>query len=172
MLLAVVQNSYGAVIYLIAAVAAGGLAQVVYQIVRNWRRKPIDDQQIIGKQIKDDLGNLKDLLAEYRLEVEVNKRQLEDYRRQLTEITLELAKAQARIGLLEDQLRTARSEHESVQHELEAMQRRRDELQGERDRLKQEAANLGQRIKALEDATGVTERIAVAGRSLDPPPQE
>lgn len=165
----VTANSYGSLVYLLAAVFAGGLVQVIYQAVRNRRRDPVEDSEIARKAVKDELGGLKDLLAEYRIEVEVNKRQLEDYRNQLNQITLDLSRAQVRIGLLEDQLRDAKSESTAVQRELEGTKRRRDELQVERDRLSRETAELRERIKGLEDATGITERLAEARAGHEPP---
>lgn len=174
MLLSVVSNSYTPLVYIVAALLTGTLIPLLYQIARNWRRKPLEDQEIIEKTVRNELGNLKDLLAEYRLEVEVNKRQLEDYRKQLGEVTFELSRAQVRITYLEDALRTAKTDHETVKRELEEAKARREALQEERDRLNVEAEELRGRIKELEDKTGITERIAVASRhvGLPAPPQE
>lgn len=153
-------NTYTPLVYIIGAMFAGGLIPLAYNMLRNWRRAPIEDSQIIASNVRNDVSGLKDLLAEYRIEVELNKRQLEDYRGQLGQITIELAKAQARISLLEQQLSTARNERDQILGELDGMRARRDELAAERERLKEEAAALQGRIKALEDQTGITERLA------------
>lgn len=172
LLTAVSGGGYTNIVYLLAAVFAGGLIPLLYRAWRDRKRGPIEDSQIIAGTVRDELGGLKDLLAEYRLEVELNKRQLEDYRNQLGMLTIELAKAQARISVLETQLHDAQGERSAMQRDLEAARQRRIELEAERERVRQDGEQLRRRIKELEDAAGITERLATVRREPPEPSKD
>lgn len=151
--------TYEPIVYIVGTLLTGGVLQVVYTIVRNYKRGPIDDDSIIAQTVRDDVEGLRGLLAEYRLETEVNKRQLETYQKDLREMTRELAQAQVRIGNLEKQLREGGERREAIERELTDIRRERDRLEAERDRLAAEAQKLQDRIEKLEQATGITQKL-------------
>lgn len=141
---------YSTFIYILGALVAGGALNVAVTAYRRWSRGPIEDKEIIGNIVKGEVAGMKDLLAEYRVEVEITKRQLEEYREQLSEITRELARAQVRIGRLEDELREAGSRRAEIEAELLRVKAERDGLVDQRQRLERESASLRTRVDALE----------------------
>lgn len=138
------------VAYVIAAALMGGAIPAVVGAYRRWKRGPLEDQAIVGRMVRDEMSGMKDLLNEYRVEVEVTKRQLEEYRTQLGLITHELAKAQVRIGDLQEELKDAKRDRDEVKRELNTLLTERDGLVSERDRLAEEATRLAARVEALE----------------------
>lgn len=152
---AVVQSApsppqYTTLIYIVGALVTGGALQVGVTAYRRWTRGPIEDKQIIGQIVQGEMSGMKDLLAEYRIEVEVTKRQLEEYREQLGEVTRELARAQVRITRLEDELKDAKGNRAALQAELVAVTAERDGLITQRDALEGQAGELRDRVSALE----------------------
>lgn len=137
-------------VLIVIAALGGGVLPILVSAYRRWKRGPLEDEEMVGRIVKGELGNMKDLLGEYRVEVELTKRQLEDYRSQLNEMTRELARAQVRIQHLEDELRTAREGRDELQRELAQLIAERDELRTERARLAGEAEKLRERLDRLE----------------------
>lgn len=158
-MIALAAATYTPIIYIVGTLLAGGLLQLVYSIARNYRRGPIDDTSIVSQTVRDDVEGLRGLLAEYRLETEVNKRQLENYAKDVRDMTRELAQAQLRISNLEKQLREGDGRRETVERELSEIKHDRDRLAVERDRLIVEATAMRARVQALEEAAGLVDRL-------------
>lgn len=150
-----------AIVYILGAILAGGLLPLIYQALQRWRAGPLQDSALISHTIAEQLGGMKELLDEYRVEIEVAKRQLEDYRTQLGDITKELAKAQVRIGQLEDQLDRARDERSTIERDLERLRAQYEQLRAERHELEEVTSGLRDRLRGLE---------LIAGQHPDDPP--
>lgn len=158
-MIALAAATYTPIIYIVGTLLAGGLLQLVYSIARNYRRGPIDDTSIVSQTVRDDVEGLRGLLAEYRLETEVNKRQLENYAKDVRDMTRELAQAQLRISNLEKQLREGDGRREIVERELSEIRHDRDRLAVERDRLIVEATAMRARVAALEEAAALVDKL-------------
>jgi len=130
------------IVYLLAAALGGGLLGAIGTAYRRFRIGPIEDQQLVTQITADTLRGAKDILAEYRTEVEVVKRQLEDYRKQLLELTRTLAAANERIRRLESDLRDASGESTRLRAELSSAVNRRTEMLQEIEWLRERIARL------------------------------
>lgn len=123
-------------LYVFGAILAGGGMTMFAQLVRHWRRGQVEDTELISRITKDTISGAKDILAEYRLEVEVVKRQVEAYRVQLNELMTKLAEANLRIQNLEEALKEAHHDRDRLVDELSKAVDQRQELIGEIHRLR------------------------------------
>lgn len=142
------------IVYVLGALLAGGGLTLAYTVLQNWRRGPMTDASLISDTITNQLGGMKQLLDEYRVELEVAKRQLEDYRAQLYEVTRELAKAQVQISQLERSLDSARDRRDDMEHELDELRRHYEELTRERIKLEGLTRGLSERLAQLGIVVG------------------
>lgn len=129
-------------LYILGAAVAGGGFTALLGLIRYWRRGQVEDTELVSRITKDTVAGAKDILAEYRLEVEIVKRQVEAYRDQLNNLTMALAEANVKISNLERQLSTAQTEHTGLQRDLQ-------EAMKERKRLMHEIGRLHVEIKRL-----------------------
>lgn len=150
-------------IYILGAAFAGGLLPLLYQAAQNWRKGPLTDSQLISRTVSDQLGGMKTLLENYRIELEVAKRQLEDYRTQLGTVTRELATAQVRISQLERTLDSAKDRRDEMEHELEQLRRQQGDLITERRELETITRNLADRLRQLGLVVGDDGEVRATG---------
>lgn len=141
-------------IYLLGAALGGGLIKVGYDAYTRWKRGPIDDDEQIGRTLRNELGGMKELLEEYRVEQKVTERRLDDYRRQLVDVTSHLADARIRIEALERQLENARERRNVIESELRDLRSEYKHLEAERDRIQREAGSMTQMLAQLARITG------------------
>lgn len=141
-------------IYVLGAILAGGVLPLIYQAAQRWRRGPLEDSTLIAHTVNEQLGGMKELLDQYRVEIEVSKRQLEDYRKQLVEITQDLARAQVRIGHLEDELERSRARREEIERELVQLRAQYEHTNSERRSLEELTTALQERLQQLTLVTG------------------
>lgn len=125
-------------LYILGALFAGGVVTTLYQAYLRWRRGPLEDQELVSRITATTNSDMKGILNEYRMEVEVVKRQVEDYRKQLHDLTKELANATLRISQLEIRLENSEEDKGRLQRDLAEAQRERVRLEMELERLRQE----------------------------------
>jgi chromosome segregation ATPase len=136
-------------LYIFAALLAGGVLQVVWQVYRRWRRGSTDDALEIAKAAQDQAQSSAELWTRYRVELEDAKAQLSEYLRELVSVNRELGAATARIVRLEQELHQARNDATQLRAALNDAIARRDEL---RDRV----FSLQERIRLLEQPSADT----------------
>lgn len=130
-------------LYLFAAMLAGGVLQVCWEVYRRWRRGSTEDALEIAKAAQDQAASSTELWTRYRVELEDAKTQLAQYLKELIAVNRELGAATARIMKLEEELHQARIDSAQLREALIDARARRDELL-------QRVAALQERIRLLE----------------------
>lgn len=118
-------------LYILGAFCAGGALTIVYNIIQRFRRGQIEDTELINRITQQTVQGADDILQQYRVEVEVVRRQVEDYRNQLHKLTQELAQATLRIAHLETELSTAHANQERLRQQLADAVTNREGLEAE-----------------------------------------
>jgi chromosome segregation ATPase len=118
----------GVIIPILIALLGGGLLGTLYQIYAGHRRGPTEMQDIVTKISNQVMGGAKDLLDEYRIQLEASHRQVDAYLGQLTSLNRLLGESNARIARLEIELQTSVKERDTIRQELIEVRRHRDEL--------------------------------------------
>lgn len=141
-------------IYILGAMFGGGVLTVAATAYRNWRNAPTDDRMRITNTLRNEVGGMKELLEEYRIEQKAGERQLRDYREQLTELTGNLARALQRIETLEGLLDSAKERRDEMEKELRALQDDCTLWRDQRDHLERQSIVLRERLRQLGRVTG------------------
>lgn len=150
-------------IYLLGAFGGGGLLAAVATAYRNWRNAPTDDRNRITDTLRNEVGGMRELLEEYRIEQKAGERQLRDYREQLTELTGNLARALQRIEQLEGQLSNAKERRQEMERELHELQATCQSWRDQRDALERQTIVLEERLRQLGQVTGEEPEVSGGG---------
>lgn len=129
------------VVAILAVILSGGLIGTIWQIYRDRKRGPGEMQDVVTKVTNQVMEGAQDLLNEYKIQIEVSQRQIEQYLSQLSDLNRLLGAANARIAHLESELKNSLSDRDELHQELSDARRDRDLLEKEitelRDRVEQ-----------------------------------
>lgn len=128
---------------LLGGSAFGAVVTVLWQAWQRHRTGQLDDAQQIRSATKDAVDSSNILYAQYKVELEDARRQLNEYLTQLISVNRELGQTMGRITKLEQDLTAARGEVVTLREELARAYE-------QRDHLRVEVRQLQQRIQALE----------------------
>lgn len=141
------------IVYLLGGALAGGLVPTASAAYKAWRRgkKPglNEDDEMVARITALTLEGSKGMLEEYRIELEIAKRQLATDRDQLERLNRSLGESEARITRLEADLAAAKKEADTLRIRL-------NDAVAVRARLRTEVEGLRKRIVQLEGIPGAT----------------
>lgn len=131
-------------LYVLSIIGTSGLVAVLWQMYLRWRRGGDEDDELVSRISNQVAQGSAKLLEEYRLELEVSKRQIKLYLDQVTELNRLLGSANERIDRLEKELKVRGSEHRELNRQLRDATKRRDSYLRELEALRG-------RVSELED---------------------
>lgn len=133
-------------LYFFMILATGGVLNLAWQAYMRHKRGGTEDDELVSRISNQVVEGAHGLLEEYRIEIEVAKRRIEDYQRQITELNRFLGAANERINRLEAELESGRGERASLQHELAATVERREQMRRKVEELEHQIALLREEI--------------------------
>jgi chromosome segregation ATPase len=138
-----VDSSTKTIVYILAAIFAGGVFDLGWRIWRRSKYGTKDDALEIAKEARQQASASSELWVKYKVELEDAKGQISQYLQELVSVNRELGKSIEKVDSLERELRHARSESGDLRSKLEEAKKQRDELL-------HRIANLMDRIETLE----------------------
>lgn len=134
-------------LYVLSIIGTSGLVAVLWQMYLRWKRGGEEDDELVSRISAQVAQGSAKLLEEYRLELEVSKRQIKLYLDQVTELNRLLGSANERIDRLEKELKLRGSEHRELNRQLRDAVKRRDSLLKELDLLRGRVSELEDNLK-------------------------
>lgn len=126
----------GPLLTALSIIAAGGGGSLAYQVYNRIKRGKSEDEELISRISSQVVEGAHSLLEEYRIELEVAKRQITLYLDQVTELNRLLGQANERISRLERDLVEREGDRADLRQQLRDAVRRRDELHNEIESLR------------------------------------
>lgn len=134
----------------LAVLGTGGLLSVAWQVYLRWKRGGAEDDELVSRISAQVAEGSAKLLEEYRIEVEVAKRQVTLYLEQVTELNRLLGQANERIRRLEQSLDKREEDRSDLKRQLKEAIKRREDLIAEMRRLRERVEQLEQDLKVPE----------------------
>lgn len=138
-------------LYIVSLLGTAGLFGVLWQMYLRWRRGGTEDEELVSRISSQVAAGSAKLLEEYRIEIEVSKRQIGLYLDQVTELNRLLGSANERIERLEGALNERQNERSELRRQLKDAIRRREDIIQEMRTLRDRVTELERDLRVPED---------------------
>lgn len=137
-------------LYALSILGTSGFVAVLWQMYLRWRRGPKEDDELVSRISSQVASGAHELLEEYRIELEVSKRQINLYLEQVTELNRLLGQANERIARLERALDERQNDRRDLTRQLKEAIRRREDLIQEMRLLRGRVEELERELRVPE----------------------